>query len=373
MDKRVLDAMWPFFAARHGNASSTDHATGAQARRAVETARGQLAELIGADEEEIVFTSGATEADNIAILGTLARLDSAAQVLVSPVEHPAVLEPARTAGSRLRMIPVDHDGVVDLDALGGLLSARTGLVAVMAANNETGAVQPLSEITRLCQEAEVPLHIDAAQAVARIPIDVGTDLCATLALSGHKMYGPQGVGALYVRRRRPRARVSPILFGGGHERNLRPGTLNLPGIVGIGEAARLVGREREKDAERECQLRIRLLERLSEAPVPLHQNLTDAPRLPQTVSMRFEGVRAAAVMRQLSNEVAMSTGSACATTSVEPSHVLVAQGLSHDAIAETMRVSFGRSTTDTDIEVAAKLIVSAVKSVFAVGRASQPA
>lgn len=370
-DLRVLDAMWPFFAARHGNASSTDHATGAQARRAVEMARGQVAELIGADEEEIVFTSGATEADNIAILGTLARVDSAVQVLVSPVEHPAVLEPVRTAGSRLRMIPVDHDGLVDLDALRGLLSTRTGLVAIMAANNETGALQPLSEITRICQEAEVPLHIDAAQAAARIPLDVGNDPCATLALSGHKMYGPQGVGALYVRRRRPRARVAPILFGGGHERNLRPGTMNLPGIVGIGEAARLVGREREKDAERESQLRIRLLERLSEAPVPLHQNLIDAPRLPQTVSLRFEGVRAAAVIRQLSSEVAMSTGSACSTTSVEPSHVLVAQGLSDDAIAETMRVSFGRSTSDEDIEVAAGLILSAVTSVAAVGRASQ--
>ena len=372
-DLRVLDAMWPFFATRHGNASSTDHAVGAQARRAVETARGQVAELIGADEEEIVFTSGATEADNIAILGTLARLDGAAQVLVSPVEHPAVLEPARTAGSRLRMIPVDGDGIVDVDALRALLSAPTGLVAVMAANNETGAVQPLREITRLCQDAEVPLHIDAAQAVARIPVDVGNDPCATLALSGHKMYGPQGVGALYVRRRRLRARLSPILFGGGHERNLRPGTMNLPGIVGIGEAARLVGRERENDADRESQLRIRLLERLSEAPVPLHQNLTDAPRLPQTVSMRFEGVRAAAVMHQLSNEVAISTGSACSTTSVEPSHVLVAQGLSHDVIKETMRVSFGRNTSDDDIEVAATLIVAAVTSVVAVGRASQPA
>lgn len=372
-DLRVLDAMWPFFATRHGNASSTDHAVGAQARRAVETARGQVAELIGADEEEIVFTSGATEADNIAILGTLARLDGAAQVLVSPVEHPAVLEPARTAGSRLRMIPVDGDGIVDVDALRALLSAPTGLVAVMAANNETGAVQPLREITRLCQDAEVPLHIDAAQAVARIPMDVGHDPCATLALSGHKMYGPQGVGALYVRRQRPRARVSPILYGGGHERNLRPGTMNLPGIVGIGEAARLVGRERENDADRESQLCVRLLERLSEAPVPLHQSLTDAPRLPQTVSMRFEGVRAAAVMHQLSNEVAISTGSACSTASVEPSHVLVAQGLSHDVIKETMRVSFGRNTSDDDIEVAATLIVAAVTSVVAVGRASQPA
>jgi len=372
IDLRVLDAMWPFFASRHGNASSTDHATGAQARRAVETARGQVAELIGADEEEIVFTSGATEADNIAILGTLARLGSVAQILVSPVEHPAVLEPARTAGSRLRMTPVDRDGIVDLDALRGLLSAPTGLVAVMAANNETGAVQPLSEITRLCHEAEVPLHIDAAQAVARIPMDVRTDPCATLALSGHKMYGPQGIGALYVRRRRPRARVSPILFGGGHERNLRPGTLNVPGIVGIGEAARLVRREREKDAERESQLRVRLLERLSEAPVPLHQNLTDAPRLPHTVSMRFEGVRAAAVMLQLSSEVAISTGSACSTTSVEPSHVLLAQGLSHDAIKETMRVSFGRSTSTEDIDTAAELIVGAVEAVVAVASASQP-
>ena len=372
-DRRVLDAMWPYFAERHGNASSTDHAGGADARRAVETARAQVAELIGAANEEIIFTSGATEADNIAILGTLARLPPDAEILVSPVEHPAVLEPARRAGARLRMIPVDRDGVVDLPALRNLLSPRTGLIAVMAANNETGAIQPIEEIGRLCAETEIPLHIDAAQAVARIAFDVRAAPCATAALSGHKMYGPQGVGALYVRRRRPRSRVAPILFGGGHERNLRPGTLNVPGIVGIGEAARLVRLERQQDAARELRLRTRLLERLGEGSAALHENVTDAARLPQTMSIRFEGVRAAAVLRQLSNEVAISTGSACSTTSVEPSHVLVAQGLGRAAIAETMRVSFGRGTTDDDIEGAAALILTAVESLVAVGRASQPA
>lgn len=372
-DPRVLDAMWPYFMERHGNASSTDHAVGAEARRAVETARGQVAELIGASEEEIVFTSGATEADNIAVLGILARLDDQAEILVSSVEHPAVLEPARTAGDRLRTIPVDGDGVVDLDALGGLISERTALVAVMAANNETGVIQPLADIAELCAEAGVLLHIDAAQAAARIPVDVRTNPCGTLALSGHKMYGPQGIGALYVRRRSPRTKVAPMLFGGGHERNLRPGTLNLPGIVGIGEAARLVRQEREKDAKREHQLRGRLLERLADAPVSLHENVTNAPRLPQTLSIRFEGVRSAAVLRHVSNEVAMSTGSACSTTSVEPSHVLVAQGLSREAIAETIRVSFGRRTTEDEIDSAAEFLVAAVESVVAVGRASQPA
>lgn len=271
------------------------------------------------------------------------------------------------------MVPVDGNGLVDTEALRTLLSPRTGLVAVMAANNETGAIQPVEEIAQLCAEAEVPLHIDAAQACGRIPVDVAANPCATLALSGHKMYGPQGIGALYLRGRRPRTKVAPILFGGGHERKLRPGTLNLPGIVGLGEAARLVRRERQKDNARELHLRARFLERLADAPAPLHENLMGVPRLSQTISIRFEGVRAAALLRQLSSDLAISTGSACSTTSVEPSHVLVVQGLSREAIAETIRVSFGRGTTDDEIEGAADLLVAAVESVDAVGRASQPA
>jgi cysteine desulfurase len=372
LDARVLDAMLPYFIERHGNASSTDHASGANARSAVETAREHVARLVNCDPEEIVFTSGATEANNLAILGTLARAPEG-DVLVSAVEHPAVLGPSRTAGDRTRLIPVDERGVLKTDALRSMLSSQTALVCVMAANNETGAIQPVDEVAALCAEVGVPLHVDAAQAAARLPLDVSANTCATLSLSAHKMYGPQGVGALFIRRRRPRSRLTPVIFGGGHERNLRPGTLNVPGIVGLGEAARLVCAERQKDSSRESGLRSLLVDRLAElAPTAVVDNAAGAPCLPQTVNLRFVGVRSAAVLRLVSTQLAISTGSACSTTSVEPSHVLLAQGLPREAVAESLRLSFGRPTTATEIEHAAELLGEAVRVVMPLGRTTEP-
>lgn len=373
LDPRVLEAMLPYFGERHANASSTEHAAGSIARQAVEKAREQVADLLAAAPEDIIFTSGATEANNIAVLGTLGRADPSAEILANVTEHPAVLEAARVAGDRLRLIPVNSSGIVDAGEIRSRLSSRTALVAVMAANNETGVIQPIKEIAAMCADVGVPLHVDAAQAAGRIELDVGTDSPTTLAISAHKMYGPQGVGALYVRRRRPRAKLSPILYGGGHERNLRPGTLNVPGIVGLGEAAHLAMKERVADKERHASLRDHLLGRLKQSSVDVVETVPNAPRLPQTLSVRFEGVRSAAVIRAVSNQLAISTGSACSTTSLEPSHVLLAQGLARDQIAEVLRISFGRQTTEEEVDRAADLLLAAVESAVLVGRAAQPA
>ncbi len=351
VDDRVLEAMLPYFKANFANAASTDHAPGDAARRAVEQARGEVAHLIGAEPEEIVFTSGATEADNLAVFGTMARASDDAEIVVSAVEHPAVLEAARRFGDRLRVVRVSGDGRVDPDEVRRQISSKTALVCVMAANNETGAIQPIEEVGDVCAAAGVPLHVDAVQAASRLPVDVRRSGAATLALSAHKMYGPKGVGGLFVRRRRPRAKVAPIFHGGGHERNLRPGTLNVPAIVGFGVAARLARNQRRADADRERALRDQLLALLNaECPAEVVVNSPHTACLPQTVNARVTGVASAGVLRALSERVAVASGSACATTSVEPSHVLTAQGLSRTEVGESLRISFGRQTTLAELD-----------------------
>lgn len=361
VDRRVLNRMLPFFTESFGNASSVDHAAGNAARHAVEEARERVASLIRATPEEIVFTSGATEANNIALLGGMRRAASEAELVVSAIEHPAVLEPARTVGDRARFVPVDATGVVDPEEVRRAITPRTAMVSIMAANNEIGAVQPIEEIGAICREAGVAFHVDATQATARMPVNVEACHVTSLALSGHKMYGPKGVGALYVRRTRPRARIAPITFGGGQERALRPGTLNVPGIAGLGEAAVLVLSEGPSDWARERALREVLLEDLHGADLALAESTPAEAALPQTLSVRFLGVSARALMREISSSVAIAAGSACATTTVEPSHVLLAQGLTRDEIAETVRISFGRGISGDDLRTAAQTISSAVQ------------
>lgn len=361
-DKRVVDAMLPYFTTNFGNAASIDHAYGHDARQAVEQAREQVASLIGAAPEEVIFTSGATEADNIAILGTLARARADAEIIVSAIEHPAVLEPAARAGTRLRILPVTGEGVVDPSELHRLLTPKTVLVSVMAANNETGALQPLREIGAICAEAEVAFHSDATQAVGRISVNVDNLQLALLALSAHKLYGPKGIGALYVRRRGRRMKIAPLHFGGGHERNLRPGTANVPGIVGLGVAAELARTQRTDDAAAQRDLRARLMETISaigdvELNTPLSQSL------PQTVNVRISGVGARALMHATRDEVAFSSGSACATTKAEPSHVLLAAGLTPQAAAESIRLTFGRFTTAAEIDHAARVLSHAAQEL----------
>ena len=369
VDPRVVETMLPHLTESFGNAASVDHFYGHEAQQAVEVAREQVASLIGATASEIVFTSGATEADNIAILGTVARAAEDAEVLISAIEHPAVLEAAATLGERVQLIPVGSDGLVDPDEVRRRLGPRTALVSVMAANNETGAIQPLTEIGEICAEAEVPFHTDAAQALRHLPLDVETAQVSLLSLSAHKLYGPKGVGALYVRKRRQRMKVAPLIFGGGQERGLRPGTANVPGIVGLGLAAELARRERRADSKREAQLKEALIDSISAAG-EVTLNAPAEVSLSQTVSARIAGIGARALMHATREQLAFSSGSACATTKVEPSHVLLAQGLSAKAAGESVRLSFGRFTTEEDIAAACKALTAAMQRLRQVAAAA---
>jgi cysteine desulfurase len=369
LDPRVLEAMLPYFTTHFGNASSVDHLYGAEAERAVKQARGQVADLIGCEPAEIVFTSGATEADNLAVLGCAAYAGGDAQVVVSAIEHPAVLESAATLGRRAVIAPVTNLGVVDAAQVERLMGEPTALVSVMAANNETGAVQPLADIASACREAGVPFHTDAVQAAARMPLDVDQIDCDLMSLSAHKMYGPKGVGALYVRRRGRRTKLCPILYGGAHERSLRGGTLNVPAIVGFGAAADLVRREGVADWQRERNLRDTLIGMLRQVNGAVFNVPPDAA-LPQTLSVRFDLVAARALMHRLRERVAMSAGSACATLSSEPSHALLAQGLTEDDARRTVRISFGRFTTHEEIVQAAAAINEGVQELQLVASAA---
>lgn len=362
VDPRVVEAMLPHLTEGFGNAASVDHFYGHEAQQAVERAREQVAALIGAEASEIVFTSGATEADNIAILGAAARAGDESEVLVSAVEHPAVLEAARQLGDRVKIIPVSGEGVVDPADVRSRLTTKTALVSVMAANNETGAIQPIDDIGTVCTEAEIPLHTDAAQALRHLELDVERACISALSMSSHKMYGPKGVGALYVRKRCRRMKLAPLQFGGGQERGLRPGTVNVPGIAGFGVAADLARRERGADSKREDGLKQELVSRLTEA-TEVAFNASPEGSLPQTVSARFPGVGARALMHATRAQLAFSSGSACATTKVEPSHVLLAQGVSAQDASASMRLSFGRFTSEKEIKKAGGILLASAESL----------
>jgi cysteine desulfurase len=362
VDPRVVDAMLPHLTEGFGNAASIDHFYGHEAQQAVEAAREQVAALIGADASEIVFTSGATEADNIAILGAAARAGDDAEVLVSAIEHPAVLEATRQLGDRAKVVPVSGEGIVDPADVHSQLTAKTALVSVMAANNETGAIQPINEVGAICAEAEIPFHTDAAQALRHLELDVERADISALSMSSHKMYGPKGVGALYVRKRPKRMKLAPLHFGGGQEHGLRPGTANVPGIVGFGLAAELARRERKHDLRRESDLKQKLTAALGAAHA-IDLNVPADVSLPQTVSARFRGVGARALMHATRDQLAFSSGSACATTKVEPSHVLLAQGLSREAISESVRLSFGRFIRAEDMKHAREVLLDAVEAL----------
>lgn len=374
VDAQVVARMLPYFTQSFANASSTDHRPGMEARQAVEAARQSVATLIGAMAEEISFTSGATEADNIAILGVMARAPADAELVVSAVEHPAVFEAAHRFEDRLRVVPVDSDGLVDPASVRAALTPNTALVSIMAANNETGALQPIEEIGLICREAGVPLHSDSVQAAARTRLDVGRDHIALMSLSAHKMYGPKGVGALFVRRRHPRVRIAAITYGGGHERNLRPGTLNVPAIVGFGAAADLVREVGPADCKRERRMRECLLADLhAKLPVPVQLNSPLDACLPQTLNIRLVGVSAAGVLHALADSAAIASGSACSTTSVEPSHVLLAQGRSPAAAGESLRISFGRQTSDEELTSFVQSLAYAVSGLKRLGASPTPA
>jgi len=363
LDPRVLEAMLPYFRDDFGNAASGSHVFGWRAEAAVELARESVARSLSArGPEEIVFTSGATESVNLALQGAVrACRGRDVHLVTAATEHRAGLDPCRALeaeGASLSVLPVDGQGLLDPDAFRAALRPETRLASVMVANNEIGVLQPIAELGAICRERGVLLHCDAAQAAGPLALDVdalGVDL---LSLSGHKLYGPKGIGALYVRSR-PRARIVPLLHGGGHERGLRPGTLPVPLVVGLGRALELRARERAADGQRMAALRDRLLEALRAAVPGVHLNGHPTQRLPGNLNLAFDDVEADALLLAVP-ELALSTGSACSSADSGPSHVLAALGLPASRIRGSIRIGLGRGTTEAEVDLAAERLAAAV-------------
>ncbi len=388
LDPRVLEEMLPYFVENFGNAASRNHSFGWAAEKAVETARERIAKLVGASTKEIIFTSGATESDNLAIKGVAEMYrEKGNHIITAVTEHKAVLDTCKHLekyGYRVTYLPVQKDGLVNLDGLKRALDGktidnqttddktvdnrtidnkavdnRTILVTIMSANNEIGVLQPIEEIGRLCRERGVIFHTDAAQSIGKMPINVDKQNIDLMSIAGHKVYGPKGVGALYVRSKNPRVQLSALIDGGGHERGLRSGTLNVPGIVGLGKACAIAQEEMLKEschlAGKRNRLRDRILGRLDEAYI----NGSMDHRLPGNLNLSFAGVDGEALMMSL-NDIAVSSGSACTTAALEPSHVLRAIGISDDLAQRSIRFGIGRFNTDAEIDYVADRIVETV-------------
>ena len=371
-DASVVAAMLPYFSEEFGNAASRTHAFGWRADEAVERARAQIAALVGADAREIVFTSGATEANNLALIGAARALRRASggkskHVISCRAEHRAVLDPCgalEREGFRVTLLGVDADGIVEPESLRAALDAETALVSIMHANNEIGVVQPIAALARLAAEAGAAFHCDAAQSAGALPVDVtqlGVDL---LSLSAHKLYGPKGIGALVVRRRSPRARIEAILHGGGHERGLRSGTLPVPLCVGFGAAAELALAVRDAEAARQTHLRGRFLARLKAELPDLVLNGHASTRLPGNLNLSFLGVEGEALLAALP-ELALSAGSACTSAKREPSHVLRALGAGNARALSALRFGIGRGNDAAQLDRAAELVIAQVRRLRA--------
>lgn len=354
--------MLPYFTERFGNAGSRQHAYGWQANEAVEQARAEVAVLIGASAREIVFTSGATESNNLAIKGVTGAPGLHGDHIVTvQTEHHSVLDPCarlEADGWRVTRLPVGADGLVDLDALREAITDRTPLVSVMAANNEIGVLHPMADIARIVHERGALLHSDLVQAAGKVPVDVVADEIDLASVSAHKLYGPKGVGAMFVRRRQPRVTVTPLFDGGGQERGVRSGTLNVPGIVGFGAACAIAAREREKEGRRLARLRDRLLDGLRARLDRFVVNGSMDRRLPGNLNVSFEGIDGEALLVSLGGDVAVSSGAAC--TAAQPSHVLKVLGRSTEVALASLRFGLGRWTTEADVDTAVSHVVGAV-------------
>jgi cysteine desulfurase len=365
VDPRALEAMLPFFSERFGNAASKSHSFGWSAEEAVEGAREQVAALIGASAREIVWTSGATESDNLAIKGAAQFLRAKGKHLVTcATEHKAVLDSIHALerdGFDATVLPVERDGRLDPERLKAALRPDTILVSIMHANNESGVIHPIEEIGRITRAAGVLFHCDAVQSIGKVPFDVEVANVDLASLSAHKMYGPKGVGALYVRRK-PRARLIAQVDGGGHERGHRSGTLNVPGIVGFGKAAELSGAEREGEAVRVFALRERLRRGIEAGLELVSVNGSLEHRLPGNLNMSFAYVEGEALMMAI-KDVAVSSGSACTSASLEPSYVLRAMGVPDDMAHSSIRFGLGRFTTEEEVDFVVKLVVARVKKL----------
>ena len=366
VDDRVLAAMLPYFNERFGNPASSSHLYGWEAEEAVTQARQTIASAIGADPTEIVFTSGATEANNLAIKGVAeANMARGKHIVTICTEHSAVLDPCEylaSLGFEVTYLPVDRDGLIDLDKLAASLRDDTILVSIMAANNEIGVLQPIAEIGQLCHDRDIYFHTDAAQAIGKIPLDVTTQHIDLMSLTAHKIYGPKGVGALYVRRRDPRVAIAAQLHGGGQERGRRSGTLYAPQIVGMAEAIAIGVAEMEAETARLSSLRSRLFEAIEPlGGVTLNGHPTQ--RLAGNLNLSFAGLNGNRLLRSLQPMVALSSGSACSSATAKSSHVLRSLGLSDDLALASLRFGLGRSTTAEQSETVAAAVVSAVKEL----------
>ena len=367
VDPLVLEAMLPYFTEQFGNPASRQHAYGWEAQKAVETARQQVASLIGASAQEIVFTSGATESNNLAIKGVAHALrDRGDHIVTVATEHKSVLDSCKRLereGCRVTRLGVDREGFIDLGELGAAITERTILISVMAANNEIGVLQSLAEIGALAQQRGVLFHSDAAQAAGKVPLDVaqlGVDL---LSLTGHKYYGPKGAGALYVRRRKPKLALSCQIDGGGHENGLRSGTLNVPGIVGLGRAAEICREKMPVEGARLAGLRDRLFAGLQREVSGVRMNGPSGDRrLPHNLHVSFDDVEGEALVMAL-GDIAVSTGSACSSGSQAPSHVLQAIGATGERAGASIRFGLGRTTTDAEIDFAIERVSAVVRSL----------
>jgi cysteine desulfurase len=365
-DPRVIEAMMPYFTQVFGNASSRNHRFGWTAEEAVDQARGSLARLIGADPKEIIFTSGATESNNLALRGVAEMYASKGNhIIVSNIEHKAVLDTAKyleTKGCAVTYLPVDETGMVRVSDIEAAITEKTILISIMAANNEVGTINPMKEIGALAKSKGILFHTDAVQAVGRIPVDVREWNCDLLSFTAHKIYGPKGVGALYVRRKAPRVRLNPMIFGGGHERGMRSGTLNVPGIVGFGKAAELLMELQPSESERIQKMRDRLYAGLAAQLDEIKLNGHPTQRLPNNLNVSFAYVEGEALMMAIP-QIAVSSGSACTSASLEPSYVLKALGVGEELAHSSLRYGLGRFTTEDEITMAIEQTVKAVNKL----------
>jgi len=363
MDPRVLEAMTPYFLEHFGNAASRNHSFGWRAEAAVDLAREQIAKLIGAETKEIIFTSGATEADNLAIKGVYETYAPKGNHIITCVtEHKAVLDTCKHLeknGAEVTYLPVNTEGLIDTKELEAAIKPTTILIAIMYANNETGTIQSIKEISAIAKKQNVLFFSDATQAVGKIQVDVLKDGIDIMSFSAHKMYGPKGVGALYIRRKNPRVKITAQIDGGGHEKGIRSGTLNVPAIVGFGKACELCSIEMEHDAKRIGKLRDKLENALLKTE-ETYVNGSREHRLPHVTNISFKHVESEGLLMSLNKEIALSSGSACSSASIEPSHVLKALGLSDDLAHSSLRFSLGRFTTEEEIDHTIKAINNAV-------------
>ncbi len=366
VDPRVLDAMLPYFTENFGNAASRNHEFGWVAEQAVDKARKQIADLIGATPREIIFTSGATESDNLAIKGIAEMYaEKGNHIITAATEHKAVLDTCKKLekqGYRVTYLPVKGDGLIDLDMLRESITDKTILVTIMYANNEIGVVQPVAEIGKICRERGVIFHTDAVQAIGKIPVDVNKDNIDMLSISAHKLYGPKGVGALYVRRKNPRVQLTAQMDGGGHERGMRSGTLNVTGIVGLGEACAIAQKEMPEETKRLQYLRDKLRAKLEAELDEVYVNGSWEHRLPHSLNMSFAYVEGESLLMGI-NDVAVSSGSACTSATLEPSYVLKALGLGDDIAHSSIRFGIGRFNTEEQIDYVADKLVHVVKKL----------